>query len=76
MRTPARIAEQLIESSGGNNRGRSSRRRTKRERYHDWNALHMRQNRMTRAILGCGTALVVLNFAMGGIGAIALQAPP
>ena len=48
----------------------------KRERYHDWNALHMRQNRMTRAILGCGTALVVLNFAMGGIGAIALQAPP
>ena len=42
----------------------------RKERYHDWNALHMRQRRLTRAILGCCTALLAVHMTLGGIGAM------
>jgi membrane-associated protease RseP (regulator of RpoE activity) len=38
-----------------------------RDRYHDWNALHMRQTRYTWALLGSGTVLVLINLVLGGV---------
>ena len=38
-----------------------------REQYHDWNAIHIRQKRLTRILLGGGTALVVFNVFFGSL---------
>jgi len=38
-----------------------------RDRYHDWNALHMRQTRYTLYLLGSGSLLVLINLVLGGI---------
>jgi hypothetical protein len=41
-----------------------------KEEFHDWNALHMRQRRLTRLVLGVGSALVALNVALGAISVV------
>jgi hypothetical protein len=41
-----------------------------RDQYHDWNALHTRQKRITRMFLGGGTALVAINVFFGSISVI------
>ena len=41
-----------------------------REQYHDWNALHVRQKRITAYILGSGSVLVALNVALGGLAVV------
>jgi hypothetical protein len=41
-----------------------------RNQYHDWNALHTRQKRLTRMFLGGGTALVAINVLFGSISVI------
>mmetsp|Transcript_18829 Transcript_18829/g.42782 ORF Transcript_18829/g.42782 Transcript_18829/m.42782 type:complete len:291 (+) Transcript_18829:1877-2749(+) len=38
-----------------------------REQWHDWNALHARQKRLTRLVLGGGSLLVAVNVLLGGV---------
>mmetsp|Transcript_8250 Transcript_8250/g.10420 ORF Transcript_8250/g.10420 Transcript_8250/m.10420 type:complete len:240 (+) Transcript_8250:94-813(+) len=38
-----------------------------RERYHDWNALHVRQRRLTRTLLGAGSSLLLVNAVFGSL---------
>ena len=38
-----------------------------REQYHDWNAIHIRQKRLTRIFLGGGTVLVAINIFFGSL---------
>jgi len=45
-------------------------REVEREKFHDWNAVHMRQRRITLALLGTGTALLAVNVSLGFLAAL------